>query len=291
MAWIELKLLTTSQDLEAHSSLLSDLGAVAITTQDAADQPIYQEDLGQTFLWNNIILTGLFHDDLDIDATLMKIKSAYSHLHVDICPLKDQDWERAFMADFKATQFGDRLWVTPSHDTPPLSANSVVLDPGLAFGTGKHPTTALCLQWLDQNLKNQEILIDYGCGSGILGIAALKLGAKKVYAIDHDPQALLATDENAKKNGLTANEITLLHPEALQNLQANVLIANILANPQIALVEKFNQLLLPKGKIVLSGILGEQTQQVIAAYQPYFEIIKVEQMGDWVRIDGYKVFI
>lgn len=290
MVWIEIKVQTTSDNATPLSDVLTELGALAVTTEDAGDQPLYEPDPEMAPLWDEVIITGLFDENINQRIILSVITQKYPWLTPKIKQVDDKDWERAWMDDFKPMRFGERLWIIPSHEAQTIQPNQVALDPGLAFGTGKHPTTALCLQWLDQYIHHNEMVIDYGCGSGILGIAALKLGAQKVYAIDHDPQAIIATRSNAEKNKLNDQQIVTLYPNQLPlNLLPDILIANILANPLIDLAATFSKLLPSKSKIVLSGVLAEQAKNVVTAYQDDFEIIRVEQLEDWVRIDGYKI--
>ncbi len=232
------------------------------------------------------MLTGLFAAESHQLAAASKIKANYPMLKIKAQSLAEQNWESTWMADFHPMQFGKRLWVIPSHHANRLEPFQVRLDPGLAFGTGKHPTTALCLQWLDEHINGGELLIDFGCGSGILGIAALKLGAKKVYAIDHDPQALQATRLNAEKNHLT--QIITMQPENLSSIKADIVIANILANPLIELSDYLGSLLTLGGKIILSGVLVSQVEKVIAAYTNKIDIIAVTHLEEWARIDGIK---
>ncbi|MCK4708179.1 MAG: 50S ribosomal protein L11 methyltransferase, partial [Gammaproteobacteria bacterium] len=195
MPWLQLKLDTHHEHAERISDLLSELGAVAVTFEDASDQPIFEPDPGETRLWNSTRVIGLFAADTDMEGITNSLTSHVTpelmhHLHID--PLEDKDWERAWMDNFKPIRFGKKLWICPSWHTPSdTDAVNIMLDPGLAFGTGTHPTTRLCLEWLDEHAVPQEV-IDYGCGSGILAIAAAKLGAEQIECIDTDPQALEA---------------------------------------------------------------------------------------------------
>jgi ribosomal protein L11 methyltransferase len=291
MAWIELTFQTTADIAQCLTSLLDVNGALAVTLQDASEQPIYEPELGTEPLWDNVLVTGLYDETSDLKKVIAIIIAQFPLIKYTLKTLEDQEWERLWMQDFIPMQFGQRLWIIPSYQTHEPSKYHVMLDPGLAFGTGKHPTTALCLKWLDKHIKGQEIIMDYGCGSGILGIAAIKLGAKKVFAVDHDPQAMTATIENAKKNGLTTEQIETVYPQELTSKQqADVLVANIVANPLIELAEHFANHLTANGNIVLSGILRQQTDAIIEAYQPWFDITTIENQEDWVRIDGRKRF-
>ncbi|WP_198262501.1 50S ribosomal protein L11 methyltransferase [sulfur-oxidizing endosymbiont of Gigantopelta aegis] len=295
MAWLQLTLEATHSNSEQLSELLSHAGAASVTLQDAHDDPIFEPPPGCTPLWKELLLTGLFEADIDVDSVLAFIKKSYGELPgYSLEALEDRDWIRACMDDFKPMQFGQRVWICPSWHTPPdASAVNIMLDPGLAFGTGTHPTTSLCLQWLDQNFPQESIeVIDYGCGSGILGIAACLLGANQVYGVDLDPQALIATQANAEKNHVLEQLHTFSVAEFKrqhETLQCPLLLANILAGPLVELSAMLASHVAPEGKIVLSGILAEQAEKVSTAYQQWFTIEEVTQEGDWVRIVGTKL--
>lgn len=288
MTWLQLILDTTPDQADHVSDVLMELGASAVTFEDAADQPLFEPDPGETKLWNQTRAIGLFSADCDINAIQEQLKtklSDISHLHVD--PLEDKDWSRAWMEHFKPIRFGERLWICPSWHTPPApEATNILLDPGLAFGTGTHPTTALCLRWLDAHPPTDLEVIDFGCGSGILAIAAALLGAKHVHAIDHDPQALLATRNNAQRNHVADKITTYLPKEFAAAQRADVVLANILANPLIELAPLLTQHVRPGGHIVLSGILVAQAEAVATAYHQHFSLNPITIDGDWVRIDG-----
>jgi ribosomal protein L11 methyltransferase len=288
MSWLELKIETTANHAEEVSTLLDERGALAITTQDAKDQPLYESLPGTNLIWDHVIITGLFEEQVDLLRALSAINTYLPNMPTTILKLEDQNWERAWEEDFNPMQFGERLWIVQSSQAKKADSCCVILDPGLAFGTGKHPTTALCLHWLAKNINAPETLIDYGCGSGILAIAALKLGAAKVYAIDHDPQAIWATKENGEKNQLDASRLIPLYPDESKLIQADILVANILANPLIELAPQFSTCLPPGGKLVLSGILQEQANALILTYQTDFEITCIDQLDEWVRIDAVK---
>lgn len=294
MAWLQLTLEATHSNSEQLSDLLSQAGAAAVTMQDALDDPIFEPPPGSTPLWKELLLTGLFEADVQIDSVLNFIETNYGELpSYTLNPLEDKDWIRAWMDDFKPMQFGQRVWICPSWHTPPDSdAVNIMLDPGLAFGTGTHPTTSLCLQWLDKHFHDPVEVIDYGCGSGILGIAANLLGAAKVYAVDLDPQALMATQANAEKNNVSKRLDTFSVPgfkQQFPTLQCPLLIANILAAPLVDLAEILASHVSSGGKIVLSGILAEQAEKVSSAYQKWFKIDDITQEEDWIRIVGTKL--
>lgn len=267
--------------------LLEEAGALAVTLHDSADEPLYEPPLGTTPLWSRTSVVGLFETQAQLDAALSGLQAFFSPLpQYEILALPDKDWERECLDSFQPICFGTRLWVCPSwHDPPDPNAVNLLLDPGLAFGTGTHPTTALCLEWLaEQHLEGSQV-IDYGCGSGILAVAAAKLGARHVWAVDNDPQALQATHANALKNGV-AERLHISLPDPVRPVQADLLLANILARPLIELARYFAECVRPQGKLVLSGILATQAEEVSAAYQTWFSMAPVVQRGEWTRLEG-----
>ena len=291
MPWLQLKLDAQPESAEHLSELLSQAGAGAVTLQDAADQPILEPAPGSTPLWQSMYVIGLFEADTNIEAVLAFVQAKLGdkplpswHLN----PLEDKDWVRAWMEHFKPMQFGEQLWICPSESSPPApEACNIMLDPGLAFGTGTHPTTAMCLTWLDAHPPQGLEVIDYGCGSGILAIAARKLGASKVWAVDNDPQALIATQDNAAKNQVSA-EIEALLPDALPQLTVPLLLANILAGPLVSLAPLFAKHVAPGGQLVLSGILASQMDEIMQAYQPWFTVTLFRQQEEWICLEGRK---
>jgi len=293
MPWLQLIFETSPDNAEQYSDWLSEAGASAVTFQDSADQPLYEPPPGETPLWSHTRVIGLFDASTNLDEIIEQIRNAITPEPLPpwrISPLEDKDWEREWMVNFKPMSFGEHLWIVPSWTTPPdPNAVNILLDPGLAFGTGTHPTTALCLQWLDEHgrsqVKQYEEVIDYGCGSGILAVAAAKLGARHVWAVDNDPQALIATRDNAGKNGVEQTIAAVL-PDGLPTIQAPLLLANILAQPLISLAERFAGYVSPGGHIVLSGILVEQAEQVSDAYQPWFDMAPPATREEWVRLTG-----
>ncbi|HHI93949.1 MAG TPA: 50S ribosomal protein L11 methyltransferase [Gammaproteobacteria bacterium] len=291
MPWLQLTLETTPENAEELSELLGEAGASAVTFLDSANQPLYEPPVGETPLWSRTRVIGLFDAATDMDALLTQISNAITPNHLPdyrISPLEDKDWEREWMDSFKPMPFGHRLWVVPSWTLAPQpQAINILLDPGLAFGTGTHPTTALCLQWLDEHGADHNEVIDYGCGSGILAVAAAKLGAGHVWAVDNDPQALIATHDNAQKNNVAEN-IDAVLPDALPGLQTPLLLANILAQPLMDFAERFATHVMPGGHIVLSGILAGQAEQVAASYAPWFSMEPATFKDDWVRLNGQR---
>ena len=223
-------------------------------------------------------------------AWLRKQENIFNKTELASEVLEDQDWERSWMTDFKAMQFGEKLWICPSWQSPPDSdAVNIMLDPGLAFGSGSHATTSLCLQWLDQQDLSESDVIDYGCGSGILAIAAALLGAKSVTAVDNDPQAITATEDNSQRNELDPSRVLAYLPDDFQGsneTRADILIANILAEPLLQLAPRFAELLKVDGKIVLSGLLESQAEEIVLHYESWFDMDKPCIKDDWVRLSG-----
>jgi ribosomal protein L11 methyltransferase len=292
MPWLQLTFETTPDDAEQFSDLLSDAGASAVTFLDSADQPLYEPPVGETPLWAHTRVIGLFDANTDMDAVLKQVSNGItpnSLPHHRISPLEDKDWEREWMDNFKPMPFGERLWIVPSWtEAPHPEAINILLDPGLAFGTGTHPTTDLCLQWLDKHGAQHDEVIDYGCGSGILAVAAAKLGAKHVWAVDNDPQALIASNDNAEKNAVSA-DISAVLPGAFPEIKTPLLLANILAQPLMEFAQRFAGYVSPGGHIVLSGILTEQAEQVAACYAPWFEMDAPLIKDEWVRLSGRRL--
>ncbi|OMH30242.1 50S ribosomal protein L11 methyltransferase [Motiliproteus sp. MSK22-1] len=296
MPWLQMKLDIQPDQASAYEELLLALGSCAVTLEDGADQPLFEPDLGSTPLWDKTRITGLF----DAEADLAKIQTGLQQGHQQIAPslpfpackteiLEDKDWVREWMDSFHPMQFGQRLWVCPSwKDVPDPSAANLMLDPGLAFGTGTHPTTALCLEWLDKQDCQDKLVIDYGCGSGILGIAALLLGATKLLATDIDPQALQATQANADRNTIDASQLELCYPDKMPNVTADILVANILAGPLVELAPTLAALVKPDGFIALSGVLQSQVDELIEAYAPWFTLEPVCNREEWIRLTGIR---
>ena len=289
MSWLQISFLTNPDIAQSVADQLSELGAAAVTFEDAADQPIYEPAPGETLFWNKTRITGLFDAEVNpeqLQRELGQISGLKSFPNWSSKILEDQDWERAWMADFKPMQFGPQLWVCPSDQPQPdPAATNIILDPGLAFGTGTHATTALCLQWLGQNPVSDYRVIDFGCGSGILAIAAALLGASEIQAIDIDEQALIATADNAKRNQVS-QLISTSYPEQLEAPRVDLLLANILAGPLVELAPKLADHTKAGGQIVLSGILIDQTESVLSAYKPFFEMNPTQVRDDWVCLSG-----
>lgn len=295
MPWIQAHLIVTKEQADIAELVFEKLGAVSITLGDAQDEPVLETLPDEIRLWSLVKVTALFEfSDHITDEIRQSINHAFKQdisRQLEIEVLQDQDWERSWLEYFKPMKFGSRLWICPTGQTVnDDNALIIELDPGLAFGTGTHPTTALCLEWLDAHELGNKTLIDYGCGSGILAIAALKLGAAKAVGIDYDPQALSASQDNAIKNDI-ADKLTLLDIDTPAPFQTDILMANILAGVLVELSDRLSALVAANGQIVLSGILPEQADEVITAYQDAFMFKPAVERDGWVRLEGSRIHI
>lgn len=289
MSWLQLKIETQKADATRYQDLLELVGAAAVLMEDSGDQPLLEPPPGAQPLWDATRVIGLFVVDSEMDAVVEFMENHLGHAlpphKIDV--LEDKDWERAWMDNYHPMCFGDRLWVVPSW-TPAPNPNAInlLLDPGLAFGTGTHQTTALCLEWLDGLDLQDAIVVDYGCGSGILAVAALLLGAREAWCVDLDPQALLATRDNAERNGVS-DRVKVFMPEDMPAIKADVVVANILAGPLAQLASTLTGFLKPTGQLALSGIITSQVDELVSAYSPWLALdtlaIKDE---DWCRLSG-----
>ncbi|CDH32488.1 50S ribosomal protein L11 methyltransferase [Xenorhabdus bovienii] len=292
MPWIQLRLNTTGQQAEALGDELMESGAVSVTFQDSHDTPIFEPLPGETRLWGDTDVIGLYDAEMDMKAVVGQLEQipqlGKGFLH-KIEQLEDKDWEREWMDNFHPMCFGNRLWICPSwREVPEPDAVNVMLDPGLAFGTGTHPTTSLCLQWLDGLDLTGKTVIDFGCGSGILAIAALKLGAKQAIGIDIDPQAIQASRDNAERNGVSAQLTLYLSKDQPADLKCDIVIANILAGPLRELAPIIGSLPKSGGLLGLSGVLASQAEGVAQAYNNEFIIDPIAEQEEWCRITGIK---
>lgn len=271
-------------DADDLSDLLEEMGALSVTLTDLHDSPILEPEIGTTPLWADVVIQALYADEEEGRHVLSRLAMMHPQLSISLEHVLEKDWERVCMADFQPMRFGKRLWICPSWITPPQpDAVNLTLDPGLAFGTGTHPTTSLCLTWLDQADLSNKRLIDYGCGSGILALAALKLGASHVLAVDLDAQALIATRNNAEINHFTEQDLTVLFPNELHE-PVELIIANILLLPLLQLRDEFCRLLKPGGLLVVSGILDSQVEQLITAYQSDFSHQETSTQEEWCLV-------
>ncbi|MFV3318138.1 50S ribosomal protein L11 methyltransferase [Pseudomonas sp. BNK-43-a] len=289
MPWLQVRLAISPEQAETYEDALLEVGAVSVTFMDAEDQPIFEPDLNTTPLWSHTHLLALFEADAEPEAVFahLQLLTGADLPEHQAEVIEDQDWERSWMDGFQPMRFGQRLWIVPSwHEAPEKDAVNLLLDPGLAFGTGTHPTTALCLEWLDgQSLAGTQVL-DFGCGSGILAIAALLLGAREAVGTDIDVQAIEASRDNAQRNGIADEKLALYLPEHMPAMQADVLVANILAGPLVSLAPQLSGLVRPGGLLALSGILAEQGEEVAAAYAADFDLDPIVVRDGWVRISG-----
>ncbi|MBD8897386.1 50S ribosomal protein L11 methyltransferase [Rhodanobacter sp. DHG33] len=295
MPFLELSLTARLEQQPRVEEALEDLGALSITLRDADaetpdEQAIFEPGVGELPLWPTITLNALFDEHSDrrgLAAALGELLPWLEPDQLDFRTVEDQDWERAWMDQYQPLSFGRRLWIYPWNIEPPADEESVVvrLDPGLAFGSGTHPTTALCLEWLDGLALAGKSVIDYGCGSGILAIAALKLGAAHAIGVDNDPQALLASHDNAERNGVAARLDAYL-PGDEPKAAADVFVANILAGPLSELAPIFAHAAKPGAPFAISGILDGQQDELLARYAEWFEALRVDIRDGWVRISG-----
>ena len=275
-------------ELARAEDACTQLGAIAVSLADAGDEPLLEPAPGETPLWQAVRLQALFpyaaHPG--VAAATLAAVLAIEPEAITIQHVEDRVWEREWLKDFRPMRFGRRLWVTPAGRRPPgPAAAALELDPGLAFGTGTHATTALCLEWLDQQVRGGEQVLDYGCGSGILALAALKLGADAAVACDIDPQALMATRENAAKNGLAAKIRVAKDPDAVAGV-FDLVLANILAGPLIELAPRLATHCRTGGAIALAGLLARQAAEVAEAYRPWFDIAPESEREGWSLLAG-----
>ncbi|MEA9417074.1 50S ribosomal protein L11 methyltransferase [Aeromonas caviae] len=291
MPWIQIRINATAKTADKVSNMLLGRGAQAVTFMDAKDVPVYEPMPGETPLWGETEVMGLFDAETDPAPTIAFFQQIFGEdVGYKVEQLEDKDWVREWMDHFHPMQFGERLWICPSwRDVPNPDAVNVMLDPGLAFGTGTHPTTALCLQWLDGLDLAGKTVVDFGCGSGILGIAALKLGAARVIGIDIDPQAIQASRDNAERNGV-ADQIELYLPaDQPQDVEADVVVANILAGP----LRELAPLIAGHGKagslMALSGVLESQAPELETIYRQWFEMDPTAVKEEWCRLSGRKL--
>ena len=291
--WQELRFESTRDSVEPLEDWLFEQGAVAITLEDNADDPLLEPGPGETPLWHQVKVTALFAECIDLMPIIENVPRGlviYTH---DNRPthVKGKDWERVWIDDFKPMRMGNRLWICPSWAPPPEpEAVNVLLDPGLAFGTGAHPTTAMCLAELDRVIEPGMQVVDYGCGTGILAIAAIKLGAARALGVDNDPQAITASHQNAERNTISTRLFETVMPESTAITQwqqtADVVIANILAAPLAQLAEELLTLMKPGGRLVLAGLLSKQADNLITHYKPYISLKAVNSTEDWTLLSG-----
>ena len=290
--WQELHCTARKAQIDALEAWLFAAGAVSVTLEDHADQPLLEPCPGETPLWDVVQVTALFAGDHDLKPVLAAFPEALAtEAPEGIVPVADREWIRVWEDQFQPMQMGKRLWICPSWTPPPEpDAVNLLLDPGLAFGTGTHPTTAMCLRALDAASLETTRIVDYGCGSGILGIAAALLGAQQVLGVDNDPQAITASKGNAVRNGVPASQFFTSLPDAMAlkswRGSADWVVANILAGPIVELAPSLTALMAPQGRLLLAGLLEEQAEQIIEAYAQDVALAIVDQEEEWVLLSG-----
>ncbi|MBN1239553.1 MAG: 50S ribosomal protein L11 methyltransferase [Gammaproteobacteria bacterium] len=291
MRWQQLILRVAAERVADIETLLEATGAQAVSLRDAADVPVLEPEPGETPLWPDVTVTALFPAEADLTALRALLGDALgSAADISVEPLSEQRWRAAGVEQTAPRRFGQGLWLLPAEGAPPAEAagaRCVRLHMGHAFGTGAHPTTALCLEWLDANLARGTAVLDYGCGSGVLALAAVALGASHAWAVDNDPEALAAARRNAALNG-AEDRVFVAPPEALPGAAFDVVLANILARPLIERARFFADRLGPGGPIVLSGVLREQREAVVAAYEPWFRSFSTDERDGWLSIAAYR---
>ena len=289
MDWLQISFQIEKSQADLISEVLTGLGSLSITYSDTLDDAIYEPPVGQTPLWDNVTVNALFSADVnqeDIEASIFEICNVKV---LTSFVLKDRVWEDECKKDFHSMKFGENLWVCPSWESQaeiPSDAIIINMDPGLAFGTGSHQTTSLCLEYLDNNPPKNIDVIDFGCGTGILAIAAAKLGASRVLAIDNDPQAIISSKDNVINNQCESIIKTIHSEDEIDFEGCDLLIANILINPLIELAPRFAALVNPDGELLLSGILKKQVDRVVGCYSEYFTNLEVSNIDEWYRVTG-----
>ena len=290
--WQELHCTARKDQIDALEEWFFAAGALSVTLEDQADQPLLEPGPGETPLWDTVQVTALFAGDHDLAPVLAAVPGdLVTEAPEGVVPVADREWTRVWEDQFQPMQMGRRLWICPSWTPPPdPNAINLLLDPGLAFGTGTHPTTAMCLKALDAAQLENTRAVDYGCGSGILGVAAALLGAQRVLGIDNDPQAISASLDNAARNQVSEAQFSasLPDPAALEHWRSSAdwVVANILAGPLIELAPALTALLAANGRLLLAGLLEEQAEQIITAYAPEVTLAIADQQEEWVLLAG-----
>lgn len=287
--YFEVKIPCHASEVEEIESFLFSLGACSVTYRDAEDVAILEPAPGEMPLWKDIEITAMFTREYSENQIVNDIKDQLPTHNPKSEKLINQVWERTWLEHFKPMQFGNRTWIIPSEfEAPHSDAVNIYLDPGLAFGTGTHATTALCLEWIDNNQLDNKKVIDFGCGSGILAIAAVKHGANKVFCTDIDPQAIESTVSNCKNNNVLSN-IEIIDTKKVSELKdLDVILANILAAPLMTLTESFFGMLKEGGELIMSGILSEQTDEIVAKFKHAFVDFQIKIVDDWASVYAKK---
>ena len=291
MDWNQISFEVNKNKVDLVSEVLTGLGSISITYSDALDNPIFEPSVGENPLWDSVRITALFSSEINKQFITDSILDICNINVLDTLELEDRIWEEECQKNFPSMQFGKKLWVRPSWDSLfelPSDAVVINMDPGLAFGTGTHQTTSLCLEFLDENPPKGLDVIDFGCGTGILAIAAAKLGANSILAIDNDPQAVISSQENAVNNNCESVIHTIHSMENDEYRNCDLLIANILANPLMELEPLFSGLLNPNGTLLLSGILKDQLERLLDCYSDKFMDFELANMGEWFRVKAKK---
>lgn len=282
----QVTLALAAADVPRAEALLTLAGAETIALEDAADDPVFEPEPSTAPLWPNVTLRAVFAGEIDLAPLRDLLAATFPSTTVVVATLPDAAWRPGLAQGVRARPIGAKLWLAPADEAHvPEGRSAVRIHMGLAFGTGEHPTTALCLDWLERHTARDSTLLDYGCGTGVLALAALVLGARHAFAVDNDEQALLATRTNAELNGLT-DRLAICAPEALPAVEVDVLAANILAGPLVLLAPKFAAYVRSGGRVVLSGVLEAQATHVAAAYAPYFAELEPSSRDGWVRLTG-----
>jgi len=290
VAWLSIRLPTPAARIERLSEELLAAGAQSVTLHDAGDTPVLEPAPGETPLWSHTEVDALFALDVDVAVIRTALDTAFDGAppSFDVRFIEDVDWTRAWRSHATPRLFGDRLWILPCDAPAPRDARAMVrLDPGLAFGTGEHATTALCLEWLARRDLTGRTIVDFGSGSGILGIAAIALGAQYVTAIDHDPQALIATRANATYNGIALHRLRVVMPDEMPPTPHDIVLANILAGPLTTLAPVLTAWVRPRGALVMSGMLAHQLDAVVHCYDQ-FAFERAQIRDSWVLVEGTK---
>ena len=292
--WQELHFTARKDQVEPLEDWLFARGALSVTLEDEADQPLLEPGPGETPLWDAVSLTALFSGHEDLTPLLGEVPPELCTQAPSVAvPVAEREWTRVWEDQFYPLQIGERMWICPSWTPPPdPDAVNILLDPGLAFGTGTHPTTAMCLRALDADLPPGKRVVDYGCGSGILGIAAARLGAAAVLGVDNDPQAITASRDNAQRNEVPDAAFPVVLPQdhmvADWQVSADWVVANILAGPLVALAPVLTALMAPGGRLLLAGLLADQAEAIIEAYAPEVALSVADHQEEWVLLGGLK---
>jgi len=288
LRWFKVELACSRANVSILEEILVAIGAISISMTNKSKKNIYEPGVGETPLWELINISALF-DQKILEKDIASALNLIDYSYLSISELEETNWIESYQKNFQSIKFGKNLCVVPSWEKSNKFDDKTIIkmDPGLAFGSGSHETTHLCLEYLDSSNLKELTVIDYGCGSGILGIAALSLGAKNVIAVDIDPQAIIATKENAKINNVH-KKISIISPESLIDIEVDLLVANILSNPLMILRDKFIKLVKSNGRIVISGIMKKQLLEVSKHYEEFCNIVVIKERNKWCLIEFKK---